>query len=277
MKRNENRTVLVVPEESVSKTKLVNLEDVVEHDISNKNRDVFEYDEVLNEENPFLVYTRGLFRETYVVMNLKENSDIESVNKSLRQEMDNFSENLSNYGGDSRYLKLARYMMCTFCDELIANSSWASSRDWAGVGLLNHYHKESYGGDKFFQILDKFMDNPSEHVNLLELAFVCLSFGFGGRYKEQNKTEELNILKENLYKQIKNISSRKERFYVDHPSAIRHHKLYSKLSRKVILSTVLVLMVLIYTVFTFMVSSNESLLIETLNEKYEILEKGKHL
>ena len=258
---NDNRTVLIFPKDSGgSNTKLINMEESSDVDMSSEYLNYYD----LNEDNPFLASTRGLFRETYSIINLRESRDIDLVKRDMRKEMDKFGENLSKYGGDIRYLKIARYMMCTFCDELIANSSWASTRDWAGVGLLNHYYKESYGGDKFFQMIDKFMREPHQYIDLLELAFVCLSFGFGGRYKQQNRLQELNILKENIYRQIKNISPKKEKFYIDHPHATRHHKLYSKLSGKVILAMVFVFMLIIYTAFSYLVSSNEAPLIEAL-------------
>ncbi|SFV51316.1 Outer membrane protein ImpK/VasF, OmpA/MotB domain [hydrothermal vent metagenome] len=274
MKSDKNRTVLIFPKDSGSKTRLINTEESSDIDLPSEN---LNYYDNLNEENPFLASAKGLFRETYSIINLRESKDIDSISRDMHKEMDRFAENLNKYGGDSHYLEIARYMMCTFCDELIANSSWASNRHWAEVSLLNYYHKESYGGDKFFQILDKSMTKPSKYINLLELAFVCLSFGFGGRYKQQNRLQELNTLKENLYRQIKNISSQKEKFYLDHPHATRHHKLYSKLSDKVILATVVVFMLLIYTAFSYLVSSNETPLIEALNKEHKIIESKEIL
>jgi len=272
MESDDNRTVLIFPkDDGGGETRLINMEESSDIELPIEEHHIDYYDD-LNEDNPFLASARGLFRETYSIINLTESRDIDSVNRKMRREMDRFGENITKYGGDSRYLKIARYMMCTFCDELIANSSWALARDWAGVGLLNHYHQESYGGDKFFQMLEKFMGEPSRYIDLLELSFVCLSFGFGGRYKQQNRLQELNILKENLYKQIKNISSKKEKFYIDHPHATRHHKLYSKLSDKVILITVLIFMIIIYSAFSYLVSTNETPLIEALNEEHKIVE-----
>ena len=164
-------------------------------------------------------------------------------------------------------------MMCTFCDELIGNALWREDSDWAEVGLLNYYYKESYGGDKFFQLIEKFTQEPMEYIDLLELAFVCLSFGFGGRYKQQNRLQELNILKEKIYKQIKNIKSRKEKFYIDHPHATRHYKLYSKLSDKTILGTVLLLIAVIYMIFSSQVGGNENPLLNTLTQEHQNIDK----
>ncbi len=74
----------------------------------------------------------------------------------------------------------ARYVMCTYLDELIAGSAWGGA--WSGTSLLVHFHKETWGGEKFFQLLDRLQDAPRENRDLLELMYACLCYGFAGRY-----------------------------------------------------------------------------------------------
>lgn len=74
----------------------------------------------------------------------------------------------------------ARYVMCTFVDELIAGSAWGAA--WSGTSLLVHFHKETWGGEKFFHLLERLQDAPRENRDLLELMYVCLCYGFAGRY-----------------------------------------------------------------------------------------------
>jgi len=103
---------------------------------------------------------------------------------------------------------------------------------------------------------------------VMELAYVCLSFGYGGKYKQKNRSiQDVGAIKENLYRQIKTTKPKKEKFYENHPAAQRHHKLYSKLSRKIILAVALFLMLVIYGIFTYTVQSNESTLIKILQDE----------
>jgi len=271
--QNKN-TVLVHSQEKNNTTRLVERED--SPSLMNHEQEVIDFSPYssTNEENPFLLSAKGLFQETHTFLHSQEYRDIDFVMQKMKEEMNQFEVNLNKYGGDHRYLQIAKYMMCTFCDELIGNALWNKDSRWAEVGLLNYYYKESYGGDKFFQLIEKFTQEPMEYIDLLELAFVCLSFGFGGRYKQQNRLEELNILKEKIYKQTKGIKLRKEKFYIDHPHATRHYKLYSKLSDKVILGAVLLLVAVIYMVFTFQVESNENPLVDTLVEEHQNVDKN---
>lgn len=220
--------------------------------------------------NPLLHASKELFRETYRISQESDSEEVVVLSRKMSQLMDSFSNRVIEEGVDSRHLHIARYLMCTFCDELIANAPSTSNQDWGGVSLLSKYYQESYGGDKFFQLLEKLEEDPTQYIHILELAYVCLSFDFGGKYKQRdNGLHELGAIKENLYRQIKTTKPQREKFYAHHPVAKRHHKLYSKLSKKVIFSTALLLMMIIYTIFTYTVDKNESSLIEILKHEYE--------
>ena len=70
---------------------------------------------------------------------------------------------------------------------------------WAKHSLLVLFHKESWGGEKFFQLLSKLAENPSANRNLLELMYICLAFGFEGRYRViDNGRAQLEAVRERL-------------------------------------------------------------------------------
>jgi len=221
--------------------------------------------------NPLLYASKELFREVYIISKGIIN-DVQEVSQNIGSLMDKFSNQAIEHGVDSNHLHVARYMMCTFCDELIANSSSAKNHDWGRVSLLNKYYQESYGGEKFFQLLEKLEQSPTEYIHILEMAYVCLSFDFGGKYKQlDNGIHELSEIKENLYRHIKITKPEREKFYANHPVAKRHHKLYSKLSKKVIVSTAMILMIILYGIFTYTVDKNERSLISLIKKEYNLI------
>jgi len=77
---------------------------------------------------------------------------------------------------------IARYALCTVVDEAIQMTPWGTSANWAQQSLLIHFFKENWGGEKFFQLLDKMSETPERFLELLELFYVCLSLGFMGRF-----------------------------------------------------------------------------------------------
>ena len=77
----------------------------------------------------------------------------------------------------------ARYLLCTFVDEVIAQTPWGSGEPWATRNLLQEFHEERSGGDKAFQLLERLGQEPEANADLLELFYVCLRLGFEGRYR----------------------------------------------------------------------------------------------
>ncbi|MVW70260.1 DotU family type VI secretion system protein [Bordetella sp. 15P40C-2] len=93
----------------------------------------------------------------------------------------------------------ARYCLCTALDEAAALTPWGGNGVWSAHSLLVTFHNETWGGEKFFQLLAKLSQNPSQHLDLLELLYYCLVLGFEGRYRVlDNGRSQLETLRQRL-------------------------------------------------------------------------------
>lgn len=100
----------------------------------------------------------------------------------------------------------ARYCLCTALDEAAALTPWGSRGVWSGSGLLVTFHNETWGGEKFFQLLARLSQNPREHITLLELINFCLLLGFEGRYRVMdNGRTQLETIKQRLWQMIRGV------------------------------------------------------------------------
>src|SRR5690349_1096943 len=98
----------------------------------------------------------------------------------------------------------ARYVLCAMLDESVLNAPWGEHSGWAQHTLLVAFHSESYGGAKFFQILERLCADFSKHIDLIELMYICLALGFGGRYQiEAGGRAKLADIQEDLYRRLK--------------------------------------------------------------------------
>ncbi len=77
----------------------------------------------------------------------------------------------------------ARYCLCSVLDEAAAQTPWGTRGVWSGNGLLVTFHNESWGGEKFFQLLSRISQSPQQHLWLLEVIHYCLLLGYEGRYR----------------------------------------------------------------------------------------------
>ncbi len=93
----------------------------------------------------------------------------------------------------------ARYCLCTALDEAAALTPWGGNGVWSAHSLLVTFHNETWGGEKFFQLLAKLSQNPAQHLDLLELLYYCLLLGFEGRYRViDNGRSQLETLRQRL-------------------------------------------------------------------------------
>ena len=103
----------------------------------------------------------------------------------LRQEIEYFENTAEEAGMRYETVKAARYCLCTLLDEFAAKNNWAN-QEWAAHSLLVTFHNETWGGEKFFELLDKIKAEPNKNLNLLELMYYCLVIGYMGKYQVLN-------------------------------------------------------------------------------------------
>lgn len=120
-------------------------------------------------------------------------------------------ENLRVAGQADEVIVTARYLICSFVDEMVLNTPWGASSHWSTQSLLSFFHKESQGGTKFFEILNKIEQQSARFIDLIELVYVCLSYGYQGKYRFQpDGISQISSIQENLYQHIRQIRQHQE-------------------------------------------------------------------
>ncbi|MFC5438021.1 type IVB secretion system protein IcmH/DotU [Rhodanobacter umsongensis] len=115
-----------------------------------------------------------------------------------------FESHAQAAGIATQTITAARYVLCSTLDESVMNTPWGQQSGWAAKTLLVIFHGESYGGEKFFVILDRLCADFSRHIDLIELMYICLALGFGGRYQiEADGRAKLADIQEDLYRRLK--------------------------------------------------------------------------
>lgn len=98
----------------------------------------------------------------------------------------------------------ARYVLCALVDESVLDTPWGSQSVWSKRGLLISFHNETWGGEKFYDALDRLLAYPSGNLHLLELMYLCLALGFEGRYRVRDGgRDQLERIREQLYQTIR--------------------------------------------------------------------------
>jgi len=131
---------------------------------------------------------------------------VKDLQERLVAEIGTFQNRSLQQGYSEEQVRTASYLICSLIDETVLNTPWGSESFWGHDTLLVKFHREALGGEEFFPVVERFMRRPTEHLDLLELAYMCLSLGFEGKYRlSPNGNRVLEELRAEIYTEIQRL------------------------------------------------------------------------
>ena len=109
--------------------------------------------------------------------------DLAGLRRFTLDEIRRFEERARAGGVANETVLAARYALCAALDEAVMSTPWGAQSEWAQQPLLVALHREAWGGEKFFEMLDRISQDPGRHIDLMELQYLCIAFGFAGKYQ----------------------------------------------------------------------------------------------
>lgn len=156
--------------------------------------------------NPLVAAASELLSE---VVRLKHSTVLENLaalKERLTSAMKLFEFRAVQDGVENSQVMAARYVLCTVVDEAVVTTPWGNESEWSKISLLSSFHNETFGGEKFFQLLDRLSKNPVKHLPMLELMYLCLALGFEGKYRVMARgVLDLDGISDALYRQIRQL------------------------------------------------------------------------
>lgn len=117
-------------------------------------------------------------------------ADPAGIRRHALDEIRRFEEQARASGVQHEIVLAARYALCTALDEAVLSTPWGAQSEWAENPLLVALHREAWGGEKFFEMLDRISVDPARHLDLMELQYLILAVGFTGKYQMQDRGHE---------------------------------------------------------------------------------------
>jgi len=149
--------------------------------------------------NPLLGAASVLLALVAQLRTTTAHADPEGLRRQLLEQVGEFEAAAAGAGVSTQHISAARYLLCTFIDEVIDGTPWGAGGAWAKANLLQAFHEERSGGDKVFKLLDRLILDARANRDLLELFYICLALGFEGRLRgTPNAREELDAIAERV-------------------------------------------------------------------------------
>jgi type VI secretion system protein ImpK len=131
-------------------------------------------------------------------------TDVAGLRRHVLDEIRRFEERARSAGMTNEVVLAARYALCAALDEAVLSTPWGAHSEWAQQALLVSLHREAWGGQKFFDMLDRVSADSARHIDLMELQYLCLAVGFAGKYQVADRGQaQLADVQQALYRKIR--------------------------------------------------------------------------
>ena len=128
---------------------------------------------------------------------LLEGGALKQPRATLKDDIELFERAVHECGIEWPRIRLARYVLCTFADEVLCVQGLTRSGEET---LLFHFHRETWGGEGVFWALRRCCVQAADHWMEIELIYFCLTMGFQGQFRrEKNGLQQVERLRTMLW------------------------------------------------------------------------------
>jgi len=139
------------------------------------------------------------------IRNRAQHMDADKLRSSVVSEVRAFENRALQAGIPAQTVKAARYALCATLDDVVLNTPWGGQSSWGLQSMVGTFHRETVGGDRFFDLLARLQKDPGNNIDMLEFLYMCLSLGFEGRLRvEQGGTDKHLRIRSGLATVIRN-------------------------------------------------------------------------
>jgi type VI secretion system protein ImpK len=155
--------------------------------------------------NPLVQAASPLLLLAGQIRGTRSPTDTTELRRQALNELRYFEERARTSGVPNETVIAARYVLCATLDEAVLSTPWGSQSEWSQHSLLVALHREAWGGEKFFDMLERISTDPDKHIDLMELQYLALAFGFAGKYQVLERGHDrLATVQQDLYRRIRN-------------------------------------------------------------------------
>lgn len=228
--------------------------------------------------NPVVASASMVMTVSSRLRTIMTHDNVAQLQRQLIDELKNF-ENLARQANvANNHILSSRYLLCTMLDEIVLNTPWGATSRWGEHSLLSQFHNETSGGEKCFALLKRMLEDPSAHIDVLELFYQCLSLGFEGKFKlDPRGKEQLERISNALYQTISQFRGEFEpELSINWQSRARvKRSMMEYIPLWVVASCVALTLVLVFSGFRLWLYQSTEAEVERIDKLATVLESGR--
>ncbi|NIZ15313.1 type VI secretion system protein TssL, long form [Phaeobacter sp. HF9A] len=143
--------------------------------------------------NQLTACATALFALISRIRNRAQHMDPDKLRQSVVGEVRAFENRALQAGVAAQTVKIARYALCATLDDVVLNTPWGGQSAWGLQSMVGTFHRETVGGDRFYDLLARLEKEPASNIDMLEFLYMCMSLGFEGRLRVEQGGPEKHL------------------------------------------------------------------------------------
>lgn len=217
--------------------------------------------------NPLIELSLSLLSLVVQLRQMASYPNIDALQARLAESIKKYENNILQQNLPHTHARTASYFVCTLLDETVLNTPWGSESSWGHNSLLVQFHNEAWGGEKFFDIVSHLSQQPSQNLALIELAYLCISLGLEGKYRQTGDgLRHIEGLRQELYlmiQRVKNTDNQELSLFWRGLGNI-HNPLINRLPSWVLVLVAAALLMIAYLCFAYTINKSSDHVFEQL-------------
>jgi type VI secretion system protein ImpK len=145
-----------------------------------------------------------------------DHTNVDALRAQVIEEVKLFERKLGQIGYSMRTIIAARYCLCTAIDETVLGQQWGTQSVWVQGSLLSIFQKETWGGERFYVILEDALRDIRGNIDFIELIYYLISLGFEGRFYGEEHRAAREEIRNRIFYHIRHARAKPERSLSPH-------------------------------------------------------------
>ncbi|WP_367606350.1 type IVB secretion system protein IcmH/DotU [Legionella sp. W05-934-2] len=130
---------------------------------------------------------------------------IAQLREDFRYELQAYQSRIQEKNQENANHSIAYYLLTATIDELIARNYYRIFHQPVSFHAFSPIGRgEEPPSSQFFRVVDKIQHQPSQYLDIIEIAYFCLLAGFEGKFHDQvDSRQQIDNLCESLYQLIR--------------------------------------------------------------------------
>ena len=147
-----------------------------------------------NHPNPLIAAFSALLEIAPELERAMPPANAETLRVRLQDNLIDARDGAVGMGAPLTRANQAAWFVAALIDDIVLNTPWGGHSDWPRQPLVVGLSGDVDAGTRFFDQLDELQRYANRDPDLLELAFVCVSLGFRGKYRVQGSAGDAALI-----------------------------------------------------------------------------------